>query len=87
MEQQRYQQAIDAFEQVINLYPKGDKTAEAYFKMASIYQHLQKNTDAIDTFRQLIEIYPDSQEAVQAQQELARMGVEVTQADPRSGRR
>ena len=74
-QQERYEQAIPAFDQVINLYPKGDKTAAAYYKKAQVLLHLQKNTDAIDTLKVLIETFPDTQEAIQAQRELDRLGL------------
>jgi tol-pal system protein YbgF len=71
----RYEPAIQAFDQVINLYPKGDKTPPSYYKKALALEELQKNTEAIETLKKLVAIFPDSQEAKMAHQELEKLGV------------
>lgn len=77
-EKGRFEQAIQAFDQVINLYPKADKTPPAYYKKALVLAHLQRNTEAIETLKRLATIFPDSQEARLARQELEKLGIEVT---------
>ena len=74
-EQGRFEQAVQTFDQVINLYPQGDKTPVAYFKKASGLQELQKHDEAIDTWKKLMTLFPDSQEAKLAQAELEKLGV------------
>jgi tol-pal system protein YbgF len=85
-EQNRYEQAVQAFDQVINLYPKGDKTPVAYFKKAAAYQALQKNNEAVDTWKKLYTLFPDSQEAKLAAQELEKLGVPLPEP-PKTGAR
>jgi tol-pal system protein YbgF len=75
-EKKRFEPAIQAFDQVINLYPKGDKTPAAYYKKALALEQLQKNTEAIETLKKLLIIFPDSQEAKMADQELANLDVQ-----------
>ena len=75
-EKKRFEPAIQAFDQVINLYPKGDKTPPAYYKKALALEQMQKNTEAIETLKKLVTIFPDSQEAKMADQELTNLDVE-----------
>ena len=79
LERGRQEQAIQAFDQVINLFPKADKTPPAYFKKALALEQLQRNTEAIDTLRKLATIFPDSQEANLAREELQKLGIEVSE--------
>ena len=72
-----YEQAIRAFDQVINLYPNADKTPPAYYKKAFALEQLQLNAEAIETRKKLATIFPDSQEAVLARQELEALGIEL----------
>ena len=84
-EQGRQEQAIQTFDQVINLYPKGDKSPVAYFKKALAYRRLErKHRSHRDLQNGLITTYPESQEAVRAKQELQQLGVEF---DPKRSRR
>ena len=78
LERGRREQAIQAFDQVINLFPKADKTPPAYYKKALVLEQLQRNTERIDTLRKLATIFPDSQEANLAREELVKLGVEVS---------
>ena len=72
-----YEQAVQAFDQVINLYPNADKTPPAYSKKAFALEQLQLNAEAIETRKKLVAIFPDSQEAVLARQELEALGIEA----------
>lgn len=76
-EKGRYEQAIQAFDQVINLYPKADKTPPSYFKKAYALEQLQRNAEAIETRKKLAAIFPDSPEAVLARQELEALGIDT----------
>ena len=72
-----YEQATQAFDQVINLYPKADKTPTAYYKKAFALQQLQLDVEAVETLTKLVAIFPDSQEAVLARQQLESLGIEA----------
>jgi len=72
-----YEQATQAFDHVINLYPNADKTPQAYFKKAFALQQLQLDLEAVETLIKLVTIFPDSQEAVLARQQLEELGIEV----------
>ena len=74
-EKGRHEQSIQAFDQVINLFPKADKAAPSYFKKALALEYMQKNAEAIETLKKLATIFPDSQEATLARQELEKLGV------------
>ena len=78
-EKGRYEQAIQAFDQAINLYPRADKTPPAYFKKGSPQKQLQLSAEAIETWRKLATIFPESQEAILAVQELDRLGVDTSE--------
>ncbi len=72
-----YEQATQAFDQVINLYPTADKTPTAYYKKAFVLQQLQLDVEAVETLTKLVTIFPDSQEAVLARQQLESLGIEA----------
>ncbi|UCF36815.1 MAG: tol-pal system protein YbgF [Acidobacteriota bacterium] len=74
--QGRLDLAIQAFEQVINLYPKGDKTAVAYYKKAQALQELQRLEQAIETLKALKQLFPNAPEAQLANDDLIKLGVE-----------
>ena len=74
----RAEQAVQAFDEVINLYPKGDMTAAAYYKKGYVEAELQQNERAIQTFKRLVTLFPESQEAAVAKQELEKLGVDTS---------
>ena len=74
--QHQYERAIQAFDQVINLYPKADKTPIAYFKKFRVLQELQRPLDGIEALKKLLAVFPDSQEAVLAREELQALGID-----------
>ncbi len=76
-----YQQAIEAFDQVINLYPKADKTPPAYYKKVAALEQLQQNAAAIETRIKLATIFPDSQEAILARHELEERGIDASELE------
>ena len=84
--QRQYERAILAFDQVINLYPKADKTPIAYYKKARVLQDLQRPLEAIETLKKLLTVFPDSQEAGLAREELQELGIDrglKTESHPR----
>ena len=73
--QGRYEQAIQVFDEVINMYPKSDMAPSAYYKKATTQMELQKNDEAIETLSRLVSLYPDSQESELAKRELNILGM------------
>jgi tol-pal system protein YbgF len=77
--QRKFSDAINAFDKVIQNYPKGDKVAAAELKKA--YSLLEsKNTEAgIRVLKLLIAKYPGSDSAQLAKDRLNSLGVPVTE--------
>ena len=69
-QKRQYEPAIQAFDQVIKLYPKGDKAAPAYYKKALALGELKQKFEAAETLKRLVTIFPESQEAKMAAREL-----------------
>lgn len=65
--------AIDEFEKVSALFPKGDKVPAARFKKAMALVELGQNEAAKAEFLALIKLYKTSNEAVLARQQLDKM--------------
>jgi tol-pal system protein YbgF len=74
--QGKFQDAVDAFAQVVNLFPKGDKSPAALLKSGLAFLNLSNNTAAVEQFKNVIVKYPDSPEANIAVQQLQILGVE-----------
>lgn len=72
--QRKFPEAIQAFQKVVDLYPKGDKAPAAALKRA--YSQLEsKNTEAgVRELRGVIQKYPNSDSAQLARDRLAAMG-------------
>jgi TolA-binding protein len=57
---EQYDAAIDSYRELVMAYPDSNRTPEAYYAMATIYQnHKKLYHQAIHSFRQLIEKYPN----------------------------
>ena len=57
---EQYDAAIDLYRELVMAYPDSNRTPEACYAMATIYQnHKQSYHQAVQTFRQLIEKYPN----------------------------
>ncbi len=55
-----FNDAIEAYNQLISTYPDSARTPEALYAIATIYQnHTQSYSQAIQTFSQFVEKYPD----------------------------
>jgi len=76
LQQGRHELAVQAFDQVINLYPRGGKTPVAYYKKATVLAEMQRMDEAIETLRRLKRLFPQSLEAGLADEELRRLGVQ-----------
>ncbi len=68
--QKRFDEAIDAFNEVILTYPDGDKIAAAYLKKGISYMELGKKDEALAAFKLLVAKYPLQEEAKIAQDKI-----------------
>ena len=75
--QRKFPEAVDAFEKVMELYPKGDKAAAASLKKAYSLLETKNNDAGIKELRTLIQKYPNSDSAQLAKERLTAMGVGV----------
>ncbi len=64
---EQYDSAIEAYKELIKLYPDSARTPEAYYAIASILQnHKGQYAEAIQTYRQIVEKYPNNATAPSA---------------------
>ena len=75
--------AVQAFDEVINLFPNSDMISVAYYKKALAEQELLKHEEAIETFKKLVALFPESQEGKQALRELENLGIDVSKLSRR----
>lgn len=75
-DQKKYDQALQAFDQLSELYPKGNKVPTGQFKKGMVLLAMQKATEAVAQLQSVYANFPDTPEANLADQELRRMGVE-----------
>ena len=68
--QRKFEEAIDAFNEVILTYPQGDKAAAAYLKKGLSYAELGKKDEAVAVFKLLVAKYPLQDEARIAQDKI-----------------
>ncbi|MGA9304795.1 MAG: tetratricopeptide repeat protein, partial [Candidatus Sulfotelmatobacter sp.] len=70
-----YQQAAQSYDQVVQNYPAGNKTASAQLKKGFSLIELGKQDDGVTELRHVIQRYPKSNEALQARERLRKLGV------------
>ena len=73
--QGKYQQAAQSYDQVMQNFPTGNKTASAQLKKGFSLIELGKQDDGVTELRHLIQRYPKSNEALQARERLRKLGV------------
>ncbi|MHB8215447.1 MAG: tetratricopeptide repeat protein [Candidatus Sulfotelmatobacter sp.] len=73
--QGNYQQAAQSYDQVLQNFPTGNKTASAQLKKAFSLLELGKQEDGVVELRRVIQRYPRSNEALQARERLKKLGV------------
>jgi len=73
--QGKYQQAAQSYDQVMQNFPSGNKTASAELKKGFALIELGKQDDGVTELRHLIQRYPKSNEALQARERLRKLGV------------
>ena len=70
----RFDEAVDAFEQVLLNYPDGDVVPEASYKRGLALERLDDPERARQAFELVVTNYPESDMAALAQQALDRLG-------------
>jgi tol-pal system protein YbgF len=73
--QGNYQQAAQSYDQVMQNFPSGNKTASAQLKKGFSLIELGKQDDGVTELRHVIQRYPKSNEALQARERLRKLGV------------
>src|SRR6202795_1870141 len=73
--QGNYQQAAQIYDQVMQNFPTGNKTASAQLKKGFALIELGKQDDGVVELRRVIQRYPRSNEALQARERLKKLGV------------
>jgi tol-pal system protein YbgF len=68
--QRKFEEAIDAFDELILTYPQGDKAAAAYLKKGLSFVELGRKAEALATLRLLVAKYPLEEEARIAQDKI-----------------
>ncbi|MGD0569540.1 MAG: tetratricopeptide repeat protein [Candidatus Sulfotelmatobacter sp.] len=76
--QGNYQQAAQSYDQVLQNFPGGTKTASAQLKKGFSLIELGKQDDGVTELRHVIQRYPRSNEALQARERLKKLGVSAT---------
>jgi tol-pal system protein YbgF len=76
--QGNYQQAAQSYDQVLQNFPGGNKTASAQLKKGFALIELGKQDDGVTELRHVIQRYPRSNEALQARERLKKLGVSAT---------
>src|ERR1700723_1149609 len=73
--QRNYQQAAQSYDQVLQNFPSGSKSASAQLKKGFSLLELGKQEDGVVELRRVIQRYPRSPEALQARERLRKLGV------------
>jgi len=73
--QGNFQQAVTSYDQVLQNFPSGNKTASAELKKGYALIELGKQDDGVQQLRHVIQRYPRSNEALQARERLRKLGV------------
>src|SRR5208282_903189 len=73
--QGNYEQAAQSYDQVVQNFPAGNKTASAQLKKGFSLIELGKQDDGVTELRHVIQRYPKSNEALQARERLRKLGV------------
>ena len=79
-QQQQYDQAVAAFEQVLERYPEGKRTPDAQFKKGHALLKQGKRDAAVREFRGVISKYPNTPAANQAAEALKGLGLSARTA-------
>ena len=73
--QRNFQQAAQSYDQVLQNFPSGSKSASAQLKKGFALLEMGKQEDGVVELRRVIQRYPRSNEALQARERLKKLGV------------
>src|ERR1700680_3034942 len=73
--QRNFQQAAQSYDQVLQNFPSGSKSASAQLKKGFALLEMGKQEDGVVELRHVIQRYPRSPEALQARERLRKLGV------------
>lgn len=82
-----FAQAVDAFDRVIQIYPKGDKVPAAILKKGFSYLELENRQAGVKELRWVIQKHPSSEEAKIARNRLKILGVSARAPRRKASRR
>jgi len=68
--QRKFEEAVDAFDELILTYPQGDKAAAAYLKKGLSFVELGKKPEALAALKILVATYPLEEESKIAQEKI-----------------
>ena len=68
-----FQNALDAFQAVVNRYPDSQRIPEALLKLGYVQAELGRNQEARRTLNQVISQYPGSRVAISAETRLSKI--------------
>ena len=69
---------MQSYDQVLRIFPAGNKAAAAQLRKGFALLELGKQDDGVAELRHLIQRYPRSTEAVQARERLRKLGVSTS---------
>jgi len=84
---QDYTDALQAFDNVLERFPDGNKTADAHYMKGMALMQLGRNDSAAREFRDVYTSYPDTDLAAKAKARLKELGLNVGTTNTRAKRR
>ena len=73
--QQKYPEAVAAYDRLLSDHPGGDKTAAAYLKKGLALLEMNRTADAVIQLQHVVSAYPKSEEARLARERLRALGL------------
>jgi TolA-binding protein len=77
-EQKKFEEALKAFDKVLEAYPRNPKTLDAHFMKGRSLVRLNKRNEGADEYREIIRLSPKSDIAARARVELKDLGLSAT---------
>jgi len=84
---QDYTNALQAFDNVLERFPDGNKTADAHYMKGIALMQLGRNDSAAREFRDVYSSYPDTDLAAKAKARLKELGLNVGATNTKAKRR
>lgn len=80
--QKRYDEALKAFDRVLEAYPRNSKTLDAHFMKGRSLVRLGQRNEGADEFRAIIKLSPKSDLATRSRAELKELGLSAGSPPP-----